>query len=387
MKVNDEVKKAAAAAIGDATTPEQKLERLFEFCRSKIKNTSDDASGMTSADRAKLKDNKTPADTLKRGMGTRDDISLLFGALATAAGFDARFAKLADRSDVFFDPNFTDDYFLSTYDIAVKVGDTWRFFDPGSTYVPYGMLLWREEGQQALITDPKDPVFVRTPLSPADKTVERRKAVLRLSEDGTLEGEVQIEYTGHFAVERKESNDEDSPEQREQNLIGMVQRRMSTAQLADIRIENVTDPVKPFVYTYRVRVPGYAQRTGKRLFLQPAFFQRGLGALFPTSERKHDVYFNYPWREEDHVIIELPAGYALDNAESPGPFTIGQTGGYEVFLGASPDGRRLEYKRVFHFNGMLFPVNSYSQLKKVFDVLYERDNHAITLKQAGAGSN
>src|SRR5205814_8284317 len=138
---------------------------------------------------------------------------------------------------------------------------------------------------------------------------------------------------------------------------------------------------------YRVRVPGYAQRTGKRLFLQPAFFQKGIGALFATSERKHDIYFHYPWREEDRVVIELPTGYALDNAESPAPFNIGQTGNYQVNLGVTQDGRMLEYKRVFTFNGMLFPANSYAQLKKVFDALYEQDNHTVSLKQAGPGSN
>ncbi len=173
MKVNDEIRKAALTAMGDASTPEQKLERLFQFCRSNVKNIYNDATGLTAADRAKLKDNNNPADTLKRGMGTGEDIGLLFGALAIAAGFDARFVLLADRSDVFFDPSFADLYFLNTYDIAVKVGDTWRFFDPGSTYVPYGMLPWSEEGEKALVLDPKDPVFVPIPLS------RRRRSRLR----------------------------------------------------------------------------------------------------------------------------------------------------------------------------------------------------------------
>ena len=385
MKANDDVRKASTAAIGDATTPEQKLERLFEFCRTKIKNISNDSSGLTAADRAKLKDNKSPADTLKRGMGDGFDITMLFAAMASAAGFDTRFARLADRSDIFFDPGFTDDYFLRTYDVAVKVGDNWRFFDPGSTYVPYGMLPWSEEGQQALISDPKDPMWVKTPLSPPEKSIQRRTAKLKLSEDGTLEGEVRMEYTGHFATEKKRLNEGDSREKCEQRLMEMIKRQMSTAEFADIRIENVIDPVKPFVYSYRVRVAGYAERTGKRLFLQPAFFQRGIGALFPTSERHHDVYFHYPWREEDHVIIELPAGYALDNAESPSPFKISQIGAYEVNLGASADGHMLEYKRVFHFNGMVFPASSYSQLKKIFDVVHEQDNHIVPLKQTGAG--
>jgi hypothetical protein len=75
--------------------------------------------------------------------------------LALAAGFDARVVNLSDRSDIFFDRAFADDYFIQTFDIAVKIGDQWRFYDPASTYVPYGMLRWQEESQDALLTDPK----------------------------------------------------------------------------------------------------------------------------------------------------------------------------------------------------------------------------------------
>ena len=161
MKVSDEVKTVSATTIAGATTPEEKLEKLFEFCRSKIKNTNDDASGLTADDREKLKENKSPADTLKRGMGTGTDIDMLFASLAIAAGFDARVVRLSDRSDTFFDKTFADDYFIQTYDIAVKVGEQWRFYDPASTYVPLGMLRWQEEAQEALLSDPKLPTWLR----------------------------------------------------------------------------------------------------------------------------------------------------------------------------------------------------------------------------------
>ena len=387
LKVNNDVKKAAAEALGGAATPDEKLERLFAFCRSKIKNLSSDASGMTADDLARIKDNNNPGDTLKRGMGTHYDITMLFGALASAAGFDVRVAKLADRGDIFVDLGFPDGYFMRTYDIAVKVGDEWRFFDPGHTYIPYGMLSWREEGQHALISDPKEPVFVKTPMSPAEKSLEKRIARLRLGEDGTLEGEVRIEYSGHLAAEKKDYNDEDSSERREQTLRDMITAHMSTAEVSAIKIENVTDPDKPFVYSYQVRVPGYAQRTGKRLFLQPAFFQKGAGPLFPTSQRKHDIYFHYPWSEEDTVSIELPAGFTLDTPEAPPPFVAASLGKYDVALSISKDGRTLLYKRAIQITGMLFPPAAYPQLKQIFDVLHERDNHTITLKQEAASSN
>jgi Transglutaminase-like superfamily len=390
MKVSDEVKQAAATAIGDATDPEKKIERLFEFCRSKIKNVNDDASGLTTEERSKLKENKTPADTLKRGMGTGLDIDMLFAAMAIAAGFDARVVNLADRSDVFFDKSFPDDYFIGAYDIAVRIGDTWRFYDPASTYVPFGMLRWQEEAQEALLSDPKDPVWVKTPLSPPEKSKQRRIAKLRLDADGTLEGDVRIEYHGHMAVDKKELDDDDSPAQREETLRNSVKLRMSTAELTNIGIENVTDPVKPYTYVYRVRVPGYAERTGKRIFLQPAFFQRGLSALFSTSSRTHAVYFSYPWSEEDEVTIELPPGFSLDNADAPAPFGSKPISEYKPSLSITKDGRTLLYKRQFYFGGegnLLFPVTSYPQLKQYFDALHKQDNHAVVLKQSAAAAS
>ncbi|HEV3469129.1 MAG TPA: DUF3857 domain-containing protein [Pyrinomonadaceae bacterium] len=392
LKVNDEVRAKAAEIVGDAQTPEQKLERLFEFCRTKIKNVYDDASGMSAEQREKVKTNKTPSDTLKRGVGTGRDIDLLFAALATAAGFEARVANLADREDVFFNPSFPDDLFIRTYNIAVRVGERWRFYDPASAYVPFGMLRWQEEGVTALLSDPKEPSFVTTPVSGPEKSLERRTGKFKLDADGTLEGDVRIEYTGHLAADRKELNDDDSPEEREETLRETFTSRMGGVEITDIKIENVAADDKPFAYSFHVRVPGYAQRTGKRLFIQPAFFQRGLGPLFPTAARRHDVYFHYPWSEEDTVEITLPEGFALDNPEAPAAFGAGPISRYEPKAAVSQDGRTLTYKRSFFFNprndsGMiLFPATAYPQLKRYFDQVHQQDGHTISLKQAAAAA-
>jgi hypothetical protein len=384
LKVKDEVRDAASAAIGDASTDEQKLQKLLDFVHTKIKNTDKD-TGLTDADRAKLKTNKTPADTLKRGTGTNKEVSLLFGAMAAAAGFDVRVVRIGDRGESFFSPKMTIPYFLSSYDIAVKVGNNWRVIDPSSPYIPMGMLSWREEGEYALVTDPKESTFIRTPISSPEKTLEKRTAKLKLSEDGTLEGDVRIEYTGHLGIEMKNLNDDDSPAKREENLRDKVKARMSTAELSDIHIENVNEPVKPFVCTYHIRVPGYAQRTGKRLFLQPAFFEHGVEPLFSVSERKYDIYFHYSWSEQDEVGIDLPAGFALDSADTPMPFSAPPVSEYKVNIGVTKDGKTLFYKRNFFFGGqgqLLFPHTSYQLVKQLFDALHTQDNHTITLRVA-----
>ncbi|MDX6500920.1 MAG: hypothetical protein QOG23_4180 [Blastocatellia bacterium] len=393
MKVNDDVKNAVAGIIATATTPEQKLELIYDFCRTKIKNINDDASTLSDEEKKKARGNKSPADTLKRGMGTGSNIDMLFAALARAAGFDARPAVSGNRDDFFFSAKIANGYLLESSFVAVLVGEGWQFFSPSEMYTSFGMLGWPEEGQDALITDSKEPLWVKTPMSPAEKSLEKRTGKLRLLEDGTLEGDVRIEYSGHLAFDKKEYNDDDSPAQREETLRSAVKARMSTAELSDIKIENVTDPVKPFVYSYHLRVPGYAQRTGKRLFVQPGVLARGTGPLFSAAARKNEVYFHYPWSEQDHLTIELPEGFALDSPDVPAPITPEMTQRVceqKIKMAVTTDGRTLIYDRKFFFGGggsILFPVQTYPALKSLFDMIATANNHTITLKQVAVAGN
>jgi hypothetical protein len=386
LKVGDEVRQAAAAAMGDAVTDEQKLERLFEFCRAKIKNVEDDSSGLTDTTRSQVKENKSPADTLRRGIGTSEEINLLFCALAEAAGFTARPAYVASRDDLFYTPSQGDFlgnlYFMRSSKVAVRVGSEWRFFDPASRYVPYNGLRWQEEGVKAMILDPVQTLYVPTPISDFSKSVQKRVARLALAADGTLEGDVRIEYTGHFAVEKKEAAEKQSPEEIEKMLRDLIKEVMVGADVSNVKFENMTDTVKPLVHSFHIRVPEYAQRTGRRLFLQPAFFQKGIAAMFTAGERKYPIYFHYTWREEDEVVIKLPAGYTLDNADRPSPFREDGLVDYDVKIYIVGKMEELLYKRTFSFNALYIPQDRYQPLKQMFDLLHESDGHTITLRQA-----
>lgn len=385
MKVDKEIKAKAEELIAAAKTPDEKLQKIFDFCRT-IKNTDDKTLGFSEEQLEKLKENKKPADTLKRGVGPGIDVNLLFAALVNAAGLDARIALVPDRGRSLFDKNVVIPGALRPSNIAVRSGDSWKFFDPGLRYITPGMLRWQEEGVDALIVG-APAIWTKTPLSPPANSKEKRVATLQLDENGTLEGDVTVEFTGHLAVERKVFNDEDSPQQREENLKEAVKKRMSSAELTNIIIENATDPTKPFIYKYHVRVPEYAPRTGKRLFLQPAFFRRGIAALFSAGTRRHPIYFRFPWSEEDKITISLPKGYVLENADRPAPITASGVCGLEIGMGVTTDKTTLIYNRTFYFGGkdmILFPVETYPTLKRIFDEVERADNHMITLKQDGS---
>jgi hypothetical protein len=388
MKVTDEIRQEAARLVAKASDVEDKVRRLYEFCRTEIRRIDDDAAEDAAQRAADLeKENKIPADTLKRKAGTGKDIDFLFAALASAAGFDVRYAVLSDRGRFFFEDRYPARHMLVSYNIAVRLNDRdpWRFFDPAGRYLSFGMLRWQEEGMRALLVGPDRSQFETTPFTAAEKSLLKRFITGRLDPDGTLDGDVRMIFFGHTGAEEKAALDGLSPNDREEYIKKAVQRRMDAAEISNIQLQNVTDPAQPIVESYHVRVPGYAQRIGKRLILEPGYFQHGRTPLFSSSTRIQPVYFPYPWTEDDMVVLDLPPGFVLDNADQPSPEAAsGSTVKHEMHIRITTDGRTLRYTRRFSFGTdekILFQVSEYPSLKAVLDLIDKRDAHSIAIKE------
>lgn len=370
--------------IGTSTDPEEKISKIFEFVRSHVKNIQDNTLKIPQKERDKILQKIDAAEALKRGMGSALDIQRLFGAMAAAAGFDVRIAHIADRSNAFFNPSHTSVNALNRRAIAVRMGEKWKFYNPSSSYLPIGMLPWSEEGTTALIPDPNNPLLISTPLSSPERTLKKRNARLRLSEDGTLEGDAVLEYTGHVGAIKKEMEADSSPVEREERLKNIFKESLSTAELSNIHIEHISSMDMPFTYRFHIKITGYAQRTGRRIFIQPALFQKGDMPLFTTDQRKHNIYFEYPWSEMDEVDILLPEGYDLESPEGQQPITLGKAGRHTMQLFISKDHRLLRYTRKFLMGGegrILYSVQDYPMIKRFFDAVHQADSHTITLKQ------
>jgi hypothetical protein len=184
---------------------------------------------------------------------------------------------------------------------------------------------------------------------------------------------------------RRRTEYKDSPAKREENIREETKKRLSTAEISDVTIENFDDASKPLTYIFKIRVPNYAQKTGKRLFFQPGFFEYGTSPVFSSATRTHSVYFQYPWSEQDDLEFELPNDYLLDNVETPGEVADSQQiGKLKINLGLDKVNNKVFYKRNFYFGNsglLLFPVSRYESLKGLFDAFHKSDAYAITLKQ------
>ncbi len=383
-KPNKEIKQKVAELTAGVSSDEEKLRRIYDFTQKQIKNVSFDRSiSEEQRENVKIKD---ADDVLKNRMGNSTFIDLLFASLARAADFEVNIVLSGDRSDNFFNPDkYPFQSFVHMACIAVKINDEWKFYNPGTPYLPFGKLVWYEEDTKAMLIGDGGFIWKTTPLTAHTDSPAKRTGKFKLSEDGTLEGTARIEYDGHQAITRRRDGYMDSPNKREEDFKEELQKRVSTAEISAISVENFEDISKPLAYSFKVRIPNYAQKTGKRMFFQPGFFEYGSNPIFSASTRTHDIYFPYPWSEKDEIEIELPKGFELESAESPAELTdTNKISELKVKMSIDKEKNNLIYKRDFYFGGgkyILFPATSYQPLKSLFDSFHASDSHPLTLRQ------
>src|ERR1700678_546376 len=385
MKANNDIKEAAETATSDAKTDEEKVLALIRYIRKNLRDLF--SPRVTDAERSQIlkdmpKDRyRSASEIFRSGIGDSDELNTLFASMANSVGLEVRPALTADRQDVIFEPGMVDSYFLRHIDMGVNIGGDWKLYDVGTRDLPANMLSWTEEGMQALLSDPKKPSFIKAPVAPPEASARVRTAKFTLAEDGSIGGDVDLQYSGHSAQDRRYELEGESDARRLERYKDELNKTYPDAEITDIKIENANDPEKPLLLHYHLKAEGYAQRTGKRLLLPPFFFQRGAAPVFSASERKYPVFFPYAWKEHDSVTFELPAGFALDNAEAPASLDFGAPGAYNVRLMTKGTKELIsERDLTFGKNGTIaFNVEAYPQLKRIFDEIHRRDDHTISL--------
>jgi len=381
IRINGEIKEVAAAVVSNGKTDEERLSLLADYCRQTIKDVwSDDISTEL---REQFKPNKNSADTFHRKIGTPRDIDMTFIALAQAAGYKARLALVADRRSFLFNPKLHSSFFLNNYDAAVQINGKWKFYDVGDRWAPPGTLAWREQAVYALIPDATNSEWVQTPLLTPNETKIQRVADFTLSPEGDLDGDVRELYWGNESIGFREAHASQTDAERQEFVREKLKDAFSDFEVAQVLVTMSPDANLPVGIKYRLLVKGYAQRTGKRLFLHPSFFNAGRSAYFTSSERTNAIYFDYPWNESDVVTIHLPNGFELDHAESPASFDFPPSGQYAAKLFIQSATNTLTYQRSFTVAAdqrlLLDPVQ-YAPLKAVFDRIHANDEHIVTLK-------
>jgi hypothetical protein len=371
---------AAAEAVAGATTPEEKLRKLYAITR-KIENLGYEEE-KTEAEQRKVKENHSAQDVLRNGYGYSDEINRLFIALARSAGFDAHAVRIASRDDSFFAKNLPISGQLDSEVCVVKVDGKDLFFDPGTPWAPYGVLAWQKGHVPGLkLVRKQDAQWVDTPQLEANEALVTRKAVLHVDGDA-LKGKITITYKGQEALVRRLRNYTDDEAATKKSLEEAAKSHFAdgaTVTLTRVTGMKAADP--EVVAEYDVELPNTGSFAGSRAMIPLSVFHASAKNPFAPAKRQYSVYYEYPSVEEEDVMLEMPAGYAVETVPNAGDIN----GGAIVYkTGYEKKDNAVHFTRRMLVDSMFFPIEQYNALRTIYSRIASADQEQVILRKAKA---
>ncbi|HEY6307606.1 MAG TPA: DUF3857 domain-containing protein [Candidatus Angelobacter sp.] len=377
-----EVRDAALAAIGGETDPEKKVRKLYARAQEIRNLTYERSRSEVEQKKEQLKPNENVGDVIKRGYGSRGQIAALFVAMARAVGFTSSVLLVSDRENRFFQKNVLSRSQLNSELVLVQLNGKPVFLDPGTRFCPYGLIRWMRTGTAALELGKNSAEFIDTPAPAPGGAITTRVANLTLGDDGSLKGNINVEFKAGDALERRLDAIRTDEAGRNKELEDEVKSWLppnATASLIGARGWESTDD--PLVADFQIEVPAYASVAGKRL-LAPAFlFQSKEKYTFRDATRKFPVYFPFAFAEVDRVTITVPQGYSVESL----PEKTDATSAFARYQNlCQSDGRRILNQRVLVMNGLFFRPDDYSDLRGFFGKVQAGDEAQEVLRQAAS---
>lgn len=377
------MEQAVAETVSPGDSQDTKLRKLYARCQQ-IRNLSYENSKTAEEFKRNLKPIQSVEDVYKNGYGYGGQITWLFLGLARAAGFEAFPVMVSGRGEYFFNPHRMNSSELDSNVVLVKLNGKNLFLDPGAAFTPYGLLPWQESGVDGRILDKDGGSWVQTDMVPSAASKIQRKAELKLTEEGTLQGKVTVSFTGLEALTKRSEQRNEDDTARKTFLEEQLKEYIPAA--SEVELTNKPDwknPEAPLVAEYDVKVEGWVSAAGRRAILPVGLFSVAEKHTFEHTDRVQPVYFQYYYSKEDDINIELPAGWqvtTMPKAEDKDAKAAQYT------LKIDNNKNAVHISRTLRSDLFMVPKDTYPALRQFFQVVRSCDDEQIVLQPGSAAA-
>jgi len=376
------MEEAVAQIVSPNDPPEVKLKKIYDRVQQ-IRNKSYELEKTEQeVKREKEKPVENVEELWKRGYGDGRQLTWLYLALVRAAGFEAYGCWVSGRREYFFSPKSMEPGKLNSNVVLVKLNGKDLYFDPGAEFTPFGLLEWPETGVVGLRLDKDGGAWIQTTLPAASESRMERKADLKLTDTGDLEGKLTVTYTGLEAMYHRLDVRHADDVARKKFLEDHLQFQVPAA----IEAELVNQPdwsgsETPLVAEFDLKIPGWAANAGKRIVLPAAIFTEVEKHIFEHANRVHAIYFEYPYEKLDDITIELPSGWSVSSV----PPAKAQDGHVVVYSMKVENGKdTLHLTRQLTVDFLLLEPKYYGALRNFFQAVRTGDEEQIVLQPGAA---
>jgi len=376
------VKKTAAEITAGATTPDEKLRKIYAYVQE-LRNLSYEREKTEQEEkREKLRDNDDIADVLRNRYGYARQLNRLFTGLARGAGFTAHAVLVAQRDDLIFSKELPDVEQLEGEIVLVNVDGKDIYLDPGTPHAQFGLLPWARSAVAGMhLKSKKEWDWVMTPDQPFSAAVTSRTADLSLA-DGVIKGTATITYRGQDALTRRldAQNDDDAARRKSfEDETKALFPEGSTVKLT--KVEGIGGVSEPLIVTFDVELPNLGTMTGSRALIPMSIFGATAKSPFSAEQRSYPIYFRYQHEIDDRITLRVPDGYAVENLPRQVTMDLGA-----VSFTSRHERKEnvLTLERKLSIRAFVIGTEHYKILRRFYGELIAADRDAVVLKKAGA---
>ncbi|TKC09259.1 DUF3857 domain-containing protein [Pedobacter frigoris] len=256
--------------------------------------------------------------------------------------------------------------------VPFKNDTTW--LECTSQTTPFGYLGTFTDDRTVFACTEEGGGILRTPALNTTTNLSKRKAELTINDEGDVNGNMQTNVYGSQYDNYERIINEPYKEQLKHLKEAYD---IDNINFSDVKFIQKKEGINPVTTeSLKLKILKYTPKTSNRIYLIPNIFNKA-SSIPESKNRNLPVYVNRGYSDEDEIIYELPAGYALEN--KPEDVTIKTLfGTYEMAI--KSDGKKLIYKRKLSINSGIFDANKYVDIVAFFSNINGFDNSKITLK-------
>jgi hypothetical protein len=376
------IKKAASDLVASGDSEETRARKIYAAVM-KVDNRDFVHSA---ADNLKQKGSKDAGAVWKQQSGTSDEITLLFVAIARAAGLRAWPMQVVNRNRAAFESTYLSTDQFDDYIAVLQIDGKEVYLDPGQKMCAFGSLHWKHEMAKGFRLSEKGVSIDETPAGPPKAAGIHRTADVTMDENGVIAGTGQFALSGQEALYWRQLALLENSDELAKDFADYLGATLPDGVSAKLeKFDGLTDYESDLVANMKLS-GGLGSATGKRLIVPGLLFEaRGKHPFAEEESRQVPVDLHYATMEQDEVTYHLPPG--LKPSSLPHDPNVEWTGRLGLSIGSTLSGDALTVKRKFVCTAALIDPSLYSTLRYVYRQISAADQQQIVLDRAAEAAN
>ncbi|HWZ46483.1 MAG TPA: DUF3857 domain-containing transglutaminase family protein [Candidatus Saccharimonadales bacterium] len=251
-------------------------------------------------------------------------------------------------------------------------------FDPTNEWVPFGQMPSYEQDNYGLLVGDQGGEYIHLPVSSPESNGIRRTAKLKLTPDGTLQGDVEEVYKGFNAMGQRRYLQHATDNDRKKIIEYFLGNSVSAFKIDNFELVNTEDHDKDLIVKYQFTAEHYAKNVGGLLLVRLRVVGELAGGWDPNKPRHYAYDFPAPFLNTDQVEIALPGGFKVDELPEPAKasYPFGQYSSKTEIAG-----NLLKYSREYRATATEVDLDGINDLKKLFSQINVDEKSMAILKK------